>query len=183
MTPAQIALLAIALLPLVAALRRWPPDIHFLLPALGYAAMGGLKLTQTRIALSQAPAPGNAYSDTYYTVSNGHFLLSSAIIFAVLAGVIWIQRRFGALIFPKLTLACFWLLHGAWLVQAGITLSASAVFRPPRRYIDYAEFMQQIAGISSASAKGIGLALLGLLALLIVSIAARITSARHREAE
>lgn len=102
-------------------------------------------------------------------VNRGHILLNLAIVMAFFAVLTWLQTYFGAMLYPSATKALFWLLH---IGLMGASLFATLiVFVCPqqRRYIDYPEYMDMLANVSSWTTCICAIAIIGLIALFLVS--------------
>jgi len=167
----------IAAAPCIAALRRRPPAAHFAVAATAYAVGGAVHLAAS--SLPAAPTTTPTFRDTYYVVKYFHYLLSTAIVFALLGGAIWLQSRLGFLRFVRMTKTAFWLLHVGWLGGFAVTVFGAALFTMPRRYIEYPEYVAQITRIATWSSHLTQIALLALIALLLAGVIARVLSARR----
>lgn len=80
--------------------------------ALSYLAAAGLwTLAEASINPSIPMTLGAAsdiYHDTYYVISHNRLYLETGVVWAALAGVIWVQQRIGAMVAPRLTRVAFW---------------------------------------------------------------------------
>lgn len=111
-----------------------------------------------------------AYHDTYYVVSWRGPIGLIAALFA-LPAIIWLQERRGALRYPKAARAMFWVLHGAVVVAAIVTLVFSMFLRTPILILERPQLLElgnmavALAGYVAVSAF-VGLFVLSLSSLL-----------------
>lgn len=171
-----VFLACLILAPLMAHIRGWKPAALFFAVAAVYAVFGAVSFAQIQIVLSQVRETEPAYHDTYYVVNHGHFLVNIGIAMAVFGGITWVQTRFGAMRYPTLTKILFWILHIALIGSTSFQGALAFILPKPRRYIDYPEFMETYVLISAWSGFLSQAALLGLLALLVWSIIAKLRS-------
>lgn len=164
-------------LPLIAHVRQWSPTALFAVAALTYLACGAIGFMNAKsIILSNAQDSEPLVRDTYYVVNRGHVLLNLAIVMAVLAVLTWLQTYFGAMLYPSITKALFWVLHIGLIGASLFATLIVFVWPQPRRYIDYPEYMEMLANVSSWTTRICAVAVIGLIALLLVSaIQTRIT--------
>lgn len=168
-----ILLVGLILAPLLAHLRGWGPAGLFCAAAIVYAVLGASSIAQVHVFLSQIQKPESALHDTYYVVSHGNFLILNGVVMAVLGAITWVQTRFGLMTYPRLTKALFWVFHIAMMGGSVVQTVLAFLLPVPRRYIDYAEFIQTVTLINTSSGLLSGAALLGLLGLLAWSVIAK----------
>ncbi|AAV97112.1 hypothetical protein KQ247_11790 [Ruegeria pomeroyi] len=164
-------LFCLILAPLVAHLRQWSPTALFAVATLVYAAFGGANFVSTQIVLSNIRETEPAYRDTYYVVNRGYVSLNLGLAMAVFAVLTWLQTRFGAMLYPKITKALFWLLHLGLIGGSAFSTMLVFLLPKPRRFIDYPEFMETFILVGSWATLISSIAVLGLLGLLVWSSA------------
>lgn len=166
-------LFGLMLAPLLAHFRGRKPAGLFFAVAAVYAVFGTVSFAQIQIALSQVRQAEPAYHDSYYVVSRSYFLANIGITMAVLGAITWVQTRFGAMRYPSLTKVLFWLLHIGLIGSTSFQGVLAFVPPKPRIYIDDPELVETYILISSWLGLLSKAALLGLLCLLLWSIAAK----------
>lgn len=150
-------------LPLLCHLRKWTPAALFFTAALTYLLCGAIGFVSIKSVVL-----GNA-QDTYYVVNRGHILLNLAIVMAFFAVLTWLQTYFGAMLYPSATKALFWLLHIGLIGASLFATLIVFVWPQPRRYIDYPEYMDMLANVSSWTTRICAIAGIGLIVLFLVS--------------
>jgi len=168
-----VFLLCLILVPFLASIRGWKPAALFFTVGAVYFVFGAVSFAQVQIALAQVREAEPAYHDTYYVVLHGHFLWNIGIAMAVFGATIWIQTRFGAMLYPALTKILFWVLHVALIGSTSFQGVLAFVLPKPRRYIDYPEFMETYFLVIAWSGFVSQAALVGLLCLLLWSVTAK----------
>jgi heme/copper-type cytochrome/quinol oxidase subunit 1 len=168
MTQSVLFLACQMLAPLLVHLRGWSPVALFAVTVAVYAVFGGANLISAQQALSNIQGQENEYQDTYYVVGRGYYLLNIGFVMAFFAVVTWLQTRFGAMLFPKITKALFWLFH-LGLMGSSVSFTILDLLPKPRRYIDYPDSMETITLIISWAAFFSSIAVIGLLGLLVLS--------------
>lgn len=148
----------------MATWRGWPA--HHLLTLMTAvlvlsAGVHALFLTRT-VVLSNAE--DTAYHDTYYVVAHFHWFLSLAMAFAVLILLSWAAHRFARPVAPRVLRVAFW---GLAVGMVCPSLLRWTVFTPPRRYVDYAQWLHTINAVDQV---GMLLSLLSGLTLIALPL-------------
>jgi heme/copper-type cytochrome/quinol oxidase subunit 1 len=159
------------LAPLFAHIRQWPPAALFAIAALVYAIFGGISFANVQFILSNIQeAEPQVPRDTYYVVNPGHVSMSLGIIMAIVAAVTWLQTRLGAMLYPRITKTLFWILHLGLLGASSFSVILTAFITPPRRYIEYSEYLEAFNLVSTWASIASTIAGLGLICMLIWSV-------------
>jgi len=115
---------------------------------------------------------GQAYHDTYYVVRHGNYVVSIAGVMGIFAVISWLQKRYGAMLYPKTTLWLFWGLHLASLTSLfGARLALGAF--DPENYISYVDRAQTIFAVTSSAGAITLVSISGLTGLAIWSAFAK----------
>lgn len=164
-----IFLISAVLLPLVGNLKWRHPHALFLAASVPFLVFGIIQATETGIPLSQSPQIDRAYDDTYYVVAKGNYWRNLGFVMLALFAVTWLQGRFGAMRYPKLTVILFWMLHLGLLVIVGLPEIFHTFALMPRRYVDYPDVFRVLNFWSTLASVVAGVSLLALVSLLIFS--------------
>ncbi|MEM7076643.1 MAG: hypothetical protein AAF484_16250 [Pseudomonadota bacterium] len=159
-------------IPLFVQFRGWPVSWLFASAALCYVVIAGISFAEIKLILAQIERAEPAYHDTYYVTHAGNYATSFALAMTFFAATSWLQERYAAMRFPKLTKGFFWLLHLAVLGSASAPIWIGRLFMP-RRYVDYPEYFQIVNWIATGSAALSLFSCVGLLVLLIWSCVAK----------
>lgn len=162
-------LVCLLLVPLLATLRGARPATLFLTAAAIYALFGVANFAKIKITLNQIQDAAPAYHDTYLIVRHGHMITNMGIAMAIIGAIIWVQTRLGAMRYPVLTKLLFWTLHISLIAGMSIRGPLAHMLPQPRKYIDYPEFMETAAMMTSLLGTLSQTALVGLLGLLMWS--------------
>jgi len=166
----SIVFLACAILaPLLAHLRQWKPAALFAVAALVYVIFGGISFANVQIVLSNIQESEPQVHDTYYVVNRGHVSLNLGIIMAFFAALTWLQTRFGAMLYPRITKGLFWILHLGLIGASSFSTVLTFFIAPPRRYIEYSEYIETFNLVSAWASFASSTAGLGLIGVLIWS--------------
>jgi heme/copper-type cytochrome/quinol oxidase subunit 1 len=139
--------------------------------ALGLAVTGLIRLAQ-----SQRVPDTNGYADTYYVVSQGHFLLNCAIFYLVAAGFVLLIRGMARGWIKRLHVPAFWVYH---LGTAAVVLpTLLARFYIPKRYVDSPGALSWLGLMSGLGAQVSVLGLIALLALAVIALSQRVVKGR-----
>lgn len=169
MTYALVFLAGLILAPLIAQLRGGAPASLFFAAAAVHLAGGVFSFVQMEEVLRQVPEAAPAIHDTYYIVHTHRYTMMIGAVLAVIGAIIWAQTRFGAMRYPAVTKALFWLLHGGTAVSTAFQSPLAALLPVPRQFTDITTW--ETVGASRLAASLLAsLALLGLLALLLWSV-------------
>lgn len=166
-----ICLVGLILGPLWAYLRGMTPTALFAIAALIFALTAAIDLGSTKMVLSSVDE-ANSYQS--YSVRSGGFeSLFSSLVMAILAGLTWLQTRCGAMRYPSLTKAFFWMFHLGLIGHSIFPRALLVIFPMPRRYIDYPEFFEIFTGVSNGASFLSLIGLLGISSLLVMSAVLR----------
>lgn len=157
------------LAPLLAHLRHWKPASLFAVAALVYAIFGSISFAHVQFVLSKIQEAEPQARDTYYVVNRGHVSLSLGIIMAFFAGVTWLQTRLGAMLYPRTTKTIFWLLHLGTIGASSFSTILTSIIAPPRRYIEYSEYLATFNLVSTWASFASSIAVLLLIGTLLWS--------------
>lgn len=165
-----IFLTAMILAPLLMQSLGCRPATLFFVVAAVYAVFGITSFATLQIVLSQSQQSEPTHKNYYYMVSHGYFLLNMCIAMAVVGAIIWVQTRFGAMRYPKLTKILFWVLHVALIGSTSFKGALALVLSEPRRFAENWEFIQTQTLVSSWFGLLGQFAMLGLFCMLLWSI-------------
>jgi hypothetical protein len=107
--------------------------------------------------------------DTDYVARYSYRNLGYAFLMAIFAVPIWVQTRFGALLYPRTTMLLFWLLHISLLSNAALPSLIRPFLPYPRRSLDYLDIMSVYTRITSFAVVFSSIAIISLCGLLILS--------------
>lgn len=167
-----LCLFFIIVIPIYVRFRGWPISWLFTSAALCYAVIAGISFVEIKMILAEIERAEPAYQDTYYVAHSGNYATSFGLAMAFFALTSWLQERYGAMLFPKMTKGLFWLLHFAALGLASAPMWLGQFFMP-RRYVDYPEYFKIINSVTTGAAALALISCTGLFALLIWSCVAK----------
>ena len=157
----SIVILACAITaPLLAHLRQWQPAALFAVAALVYAIGGIAVLVLSNIQ----EAEPQSFRATFEVVARAHFFLNLSIFMAFIAAITWLQTRFGAMLYPRMTKILFWML------QLGVIGESLALYiTPPGQRVGYSEYLETFSLVGKWASFSSSAAWLGLIGLLLWS--------------
>ncbi len=171
----EVALVAFALaLPLIVQLRGGPISWMFASVTLCYLALlFGTGIFWNVKVFSQSIGFGRAYHATYNEALSIDGAASYTFPLPFLAVTTWLQEKFRAMLYPRLTVGLFWLLNLAVLALFIGPVRLSGWFAPPR-YLDDAEIFQTLGFVINVLTVFWLVSCVGLLGTLIWSSVARL---------
>ena len=166
----ELRLIFLIVAPLVVQILRWQPASLFAATAVVYVVIGGTGFLENQHVVSSQQSNVSALSDTYYVVAPAVYYIGLGVVMGCFAALTWLQTRWGAMVYPRATVALFWLLHLAMIAANSIAVLFSFVAPLPRRYTEYSEYFALVNRISAWSALMTSVAVLLLIALMIWSV-------------
>ncbi|RVU38843.1 hypothetical protein EOI86_06140 [Hwanghaeella grinnelliae] len=113
------------------------------------------------------------FLDTSYVVASFHTLIAQLLVIFILAAITWVQDRFHAMRFPRISRWLFWPFFTSIAALNSNDLILQLTMSQPHRYIDYADGFELYNQISLVSAYTALMAMVAILALAIWSAYAR----------
>lgn len=170
-----IYLALLLVLPIAAHLRWASPSRLFAVATLCFGLIAVVSAVEYRAFLSEVLARNEIGQTRYVVARVGSFAVGAAVVMAAITIVVWLQERFAAMFYPRVTKALFWLIHSAILIWS---------FWPvliwphdlPRRYIDYADRFETLYRVGSASSFAGCVGVVAIAVLAIWSVIRRVRS-------
>jgi len=159
----SLYVLVLFALPMVAHLLGWKPFSHFVMAAVAFGIVTIVSFTLMKsVTISYVDPARSGFQDVNYYIITSIGTHSAVLIgvMTILAFMTWVQDRFNAMRYPKTTRALFWMMHIALVTSIMPTHLFRIFISTPRKYGEYATYLETIGTISSFASLVFWLALI-----------------------